>query len=1544
MENTAHHEPGKLSYQLLKQITNDFDKERILGSGGFGTVYKGVHESRGEIAVKVLHNILGLDDKEFHKEFDNLRGLKHPNIVELLGFCNESEEELVMFEGNQVAAQRLHMALCFEYVHNGSLNKHISDETTGLTWHTRYNIIKGICNGLKYLGEGLEYPIMHLDLKPDNILLDKCMSPKIADFGLSRLFGEENTRKTLSSAGTIGYCPPEYIKHQIISREFDIFSLGVIIVKIMTGHGGYNSTVEMTTQKAVTLVHDSWRKRLRETLSRTSLELYCNQVKRCIEMALDCLKSNRQERPAIHDIVSILNETETMIGDRGMQNKQVTSLVTCTYDSSIYHKPAPYTTGVGRKSKTLFASAQCVTDHTNHQNSIDRSNFHEVEPRVMSLYLLKGLTSDFSKARLLGWGGYGRVFKGVYGDGKVIAVKKLHPVHGIDDVQLQNEIKILSRVHHQNIVQFVGYCREKEESLVEYNGKHVVSLEIHQALCFEYFRRGSLEEYISEDMSAGLDWQTRYRIITGICEGLRYLHEGMERPLLHMNLKPSKILMDGQKMIPKIGGFGLARIVGTDKTLHTSHLNGTHGYMPPEYIKRSIISKGHDIFSLGVIILQLMTGKNTYLELFDMPPEKFVVMAHEKWREKLQKTVHGSLVEGYCQQVKKCLNIGVKCREENRHKRPTIGDIIHMLKERDTAKLLEVRPLELCFLKALSSSSLEVSVRRKKAAMTSSSSCLLQLENKGNDRVAFMLVANNPKRYKPKEPLCGVVPPRCAYTLTLTMPKQPPASDSCDFFTLSSVMVGVHDLDKHSVVVEYDRFFKKAKDTTGDRDKEVQEVILKAIFDTPQGMSSSQDYDYASGGDPSGLELQHNVHLAKFIAREKWLIAGDRSGCIHVYNYEEYEDLVSFDAHDSCITTLAVHSTDPFVLSSSDDDADHLIKLWDWDKDWECTREFGGHNCTVTQVTFNPKDSDRFASVSLDGTVKIWNIYSDDPNIITLELNGGVDGYVPGGLLCVDYFTRVNQHHLIVGCKDKTAQIWKLDTNECVDGLEGHADCITVVNLHPELPLLLTGSLDGTVRIWNSTTYKLENIIGFNLGAVHDFGCIKDSKRIVVGCQQGIAKMEIYFPFPDYSQAIPLYSFFTSQYIYDRGYIRHQKNDRKRRIRLRQAKESAAKLRRYRRFAIAEASRDLADAINCCSLVDKPDTLPCKRDREAPPDSLLVSSHVEKQHASTCAMGCCDVVGTVVGPCGVDPAETTLTTSVRIISHNAPRFPPHALSLSLISTAPSSPAPGRSPPSDLFFLHWCTAWRPSSEERPHPVPPISLYLDTFPSRKSAVASSSANAARAEVMSAVIDRLARHTGGVGRENLRADGGGGPRVRRGANGGAAVGGHRDAFYSSAVIQFSGSGGSKDDRDLHAGAALYAPAASLGHVDALGELGYCLQDSYGVRYSLLDGRRLLIQDNASEVEAASASLFKAFRGATGACSATSGAAAATGDAHAANRFLSEWFVSRPLGAESGLGPTTMEEDSGYGGALRLCSTRFAGGRRRGGMSSGGAPCAAW
>ncbi|XP_040379387.1 F-box protein At1g67340-like [Oryza brachyantha] len=185
-------------------------------------------------------------------------------------------------------------------------------------------------------------------------------------------------------------------------------------------------------------------------------------------------------------------------------------------------------------------------------------------------------------------------------------------------------------------------------------------------------------------------------------------------------------------------------------------------------------------------------------------------------------------------------------------------------------------------------------------------------------------------------------------------------------------------------------------------------------------------------------------------------------------------------------------------------------------------------------------------------------------------------------------------------------------------------------------------------------------------------------------------------------------------------------------------------------------------------------------------------------------------------------------------------------------------------------------------------------------------------------------------------------------------AAVGGHREALYSLAVIQFNGSGGTKDDRDLRAGAALCARAASLGHVDALRELGHCLQDGYGVRRSVLDGRRLLIQANARELAAAvaaSASLLRAAAGGGGkpasrrhscllsdfGCHA---AAKAGGEAHAANRFLVDWFASRPLAAAAATAAASAtaavsaaEDDGGAGGGgdescgLRLCSHALCG-----------------
>uniref|UniRef100_A0ACD5TR05 Uncharacterized protein n=1 Tax=Avena sativa TaxID=4498 RepID=A0ACD5TR05_AVESA len=668
-------------------------------------------------------------------------------------------------------------------------------------------------------------------------------------------------------------------------------------------------------------------------------------------------------------------------------------------------------------------------------------------------------------------------------------------------------------------------------------------------------------------MNSGLDWRTLYGIIKGMFEGVRYLHDEFNPPYYHLNIKPSNILMD-EKMMPKIGDTGLDRIFDTGSTYRSWPRGMTIAYLPPEFINAQIISNKFDVFSLGIIMLQLLTGRKKYLELYDMPSQEFIDLTQERWRKRLHKTVKGTSVTGYCQQVKQCLKIAVNCVDVNRHKRPSMAEIIHMLEETEQCltsqlqlglasdQLLDVSPLELSFPSAVSLEVVPI-ITKKKVAMASTSCCPLQLQNKGDDRVAFKLVASNPKRYLTKKPLYGIVPPRCAYTLTLTMPskqkhkqQQPPPTSSDnggDFFTLCSIMLGAYDLlDAAKDSIKYDDFFKKAKESTAStagEDDAMQEVMLKAICDPPadQGTScrsevistpdaqqvSSIDvhptepwimttnhvgslrvWDYRTMAALNSFQLvpYEPVHVAKFVAREKSIIAGDPDGGILVYNYEN-EDVHSFDAHDSCITTLAVHATSPLMLSSSEDD-DHLIKLWDWGNDWRCTREFGGHTERVTQVTFNPENNDSFASASCDGTVKIWSICSDDPStVITLKL----DGYARRPL-CVDYFTRHKRQHVIMGCEDKMAQIWALGIKGHVDMLEGHEDHITAVKLHPELPLLMTGSLDGTVRIWDSTTYTPENIIAFNLGEVYAFGCIKGSTRIVVGCRQGIATMELSSP------------------------------------------------------------------------------------------------------------------------------------------------------------------------------------------------------------------------------------------------------------------------------------------------------------------------------------------------------------------------------------------------------------------------------------------------
>ncbi|PAN25854.1 hypothetical protein PAHAL_4G329800 [Panicum hallii] len=252
-------------------------------------------------------------------------------------------------------------------------------------------------------------------------------------------------------------------------------------------------------------------------------------------------------------------------------------------------------------------------------------------------------------------------------------------------------------------------------------------------------------------------------------------------------------------------------------------------------------------------------------------------------------------------------------------------------------------------------------------------------------------------------------------------------------------------------------------------------------------------WDYQAQAMVKSFEVSElPVRSAKFVSRKQWVVAGADDMFIRVYNYNTMDKVKVFEAHTDYIRCVAVHPTLPYVLSSSDD---MLIKLWDWDKGWMCTQIFEGHSHYVMQVTFNPKDTNTFASASLDRTTKIWSLGSPDPNFT-------LDGHQKG-VNCVDYFTGGDRPYLITGSDDSTAKVWDYQTKSCVQTLEGHTHNISAVCFHPELPIIITGSEDGTVRIWHSTTYRLENTLNYGLERVWAVGYMKGSRRMVIGYDEG---------------------------------------------------------------------------------------------------------------------------------------------------------------------------------------------------------------------------------------------------------------------------------------------------------------------------------------------------------------------------------------------------------------------------------------------------------
>lgn len=236
------------------------------------------------------------------------------------------------------------------------------------------------------------------------------------------------------------------------------------------------------------------------------------------------------------------------------------------------------------------------------------------------------------------------------------------------------------------------------------------------------------------------------------------------------------------------------------------------------------------------------------------------------------------------------------------------------------------------------------------------------------------------------------------------------------------------------------------------------------------------------------------VRCARFVSRKNWVVTGSDDMQIRVFNYNTLEKIYMFEAHSDYIRCIAVHPTQPYILTSSDD---MFIKLWDWDKKWSCSQIFEGHTHYVMQIVINPKDNNQFASASLDRTIKVWSLGSPMANF-TLE------GHEKG-VNCVDFYMGGDKPYLISGADDKLVKIWDYQTKACVQTLEGHAQNVVAVCFHPELPICLSGSEDGTVRVWHANTYRLETTLNYGLERCWCIQARKGSNEVALGYDDGAA-------------------------------------------------------------------------------------------------------------------------------------------------------------------------------------------------------------------------------------------------------------------------------------------------------------------------------------------------------------------------------------------------------------------------------------------------------
>ncbi|GAB2227853.1 hypothetical protein Droror1_Dr00009680 [Drosera rotundifolia] len=702
--------PRIFSYAELYIGTRGFSDNELLGSGGFGRVYRAVLPSDGSLAaVKCLAEQGEQFEKTFTAELVAVANLRHRNLVRLRGWCVHEDQLL----------------LVYDYMPNRSLDwalfrrpENVGNEP--LDWERRTRITRGLAAALFYLHEQLETQIIHRDVKSSNVMLDSNYNARLGDFGLARWLehdfeeeeehaGSQSMRNsyrrfrvadTTRIGGTIGYLPPEsFQKRYVATAKSDVFSFGIVVLEIASGR----RAVDLTYPDDQIVLLD-WIRRLADEgavlqagdgrLPDGSHSLA--EMELLLHLGLLCTVQDAKSRPNMRWVLSTLSgnilgklpalplfKTQPLyISFPSPSNASTTESheLTSTTISSTPTGNGASTIYMTATAKTIYVTAEAEESKTagskGNTRSMDRALSLVEMPREISYEEIFTATSGFSEDYRIAEVDFGTAFHGLLEDRRHIMVKRL----GIKTcpalrARFSRELHNLGRLRHRNLVQLRGWCTERGEMLVIY----------------DFLPSRLLSHLLFHQWGQTLQWQYRYNIIKSLASAILYLHEEWDEQVVHRNITSNSIVID-HDMNPRLTSFALAEFLTRNEHDHhvvidkKTSVQGIFGYISPEYMESGEANTAADIYSFGVVMLEIMTGQMAVD--FRHPQVLLVKRVHDfegterALLELADKQLDGEYDDG---QFIRLAKLGFACTASSPNLRPTIRQIVSILDGNDSS-------------------------------------------------------------------------------------------------------------------------------------------------------------------------------------------------------------------------------------------------------------------------------------------------------------------------------------------------------------------------------------------------------------------------------------------------------------------------------------------------------------------------------------------------------------------------------------------------------------------------------------------------------------------------------------------------------------------------------------------------------------------------------------------------------------------------------------------------------------------------------------------